>query len=117
MPKVWSEVRFRGEKAEVEVRTLVNSGASLTVITEEIARAIKPKRMGPTRVILATGEEVEAEVYIIKIEVYNPKTGERRKCETEALLLSGRKYPLLGISAMDKLRVSPDVPRGELRFE
>ena len=117
MPKVWSEVGFKGEKGEVKAKTLVNSGASLSVLTEEIVKTIKPKGMGSTKVILATGEEIEAKIFIVEIEVRDLKRGEKRKCETEALLLLGRKYPLLGISAMDKLRVFPDVPRGELKFE
>lgn len=116
MPKVWSEVKFRGEKGEVIRKSLANSGASLTVLTPDILDAIKPKALGKTKVVLATGEKIDGEVYLVGVEILDERRKEWRKCEDQAVVIGKREYPLLGVSSMEKLKVSPSVQDGKLIF-
>lgn len=117
MPEVWIDVKFKGEKGGVKARTLVNSGASSTVLPESIIKEIQPKTIGYTDIKVASGQKFSSNVYLIEIEIENPETKEIRKGEIEAVMLPEREYPLLGVPAMDKLNITPDVPKGKVKFE
>ncbi len=117
MPEVLIPAELRGIKGVKEVIMLANSGSDYTILTEELADEIGPRRLGrEIELRVGGGGTVRGELCLVKIKVRDEETGEERSEEVEAVILPGQDEPLAGISTLEKLGVLLDMKRGEFRF-
>jgi len=116
VPKVYKKITYKGKKGEIEGNTLINSGADLTILTQEIVEKIDPEYIGECDVETADGRLITAKLY--KVEVKIPESeGKIRKAMTEAILLPHKSYPILGVETMERLHITPDVETGKIIFK
>lgn len=115
MPEVWHRVLLKGEKGEVEVLALFNSGSSFIVLSDSLARTIGPKAAGVAEIELVTGVTIKRKAYEIAVELKNERTKKIRKAETYATI-EKRDYPLIGTMAMEKLKIGLDLTNGKILF-
>ncbi|MDI6840707.1 MAG: hypothetical protein QMD71_07675 [bacterium] len=113
MPRVYEKIIYKGQKGEIEVNTLINSGADLTILTQEIVEKIDPEYIGECDVETADGRWSTAKLYKVGIKIYilNRKI---RKTIGEAILLTRKSYSILGVETMEKLHIIPDVETGRV---
>jgi predicted aspartyl protease len=116
MPAIWCKVGLKGRTGEVDVTSLLNSGSDLVVLPKRIAKEISPNPVGDVEVELANGKIVRRKVYEVDLWIENPDTGEKREAKVQATI-EERDYPLIGISAMEKLKIVPDVVSGKILFK
>jgi predicted aspartyl protease len=104
-------------RAEVEL--LLNSGGRGTelAIPKSLAKKIG---LNPSRraTVIFGGSKFRAPAGEVKVEVENPKTGEKRGAVLEAVVLPDKVLDcaLLGVVGQEKLRVAPNTPLGEPIF-
>ena len=105
MGHIYQEVRLKAEKS-ISVRMLVDTGATYSVITPQIARALgihKPRRMVHVRLADSRHARLGADVAVVRI---NGR-------EAPSTILVGRvDEPILGVEALESLGLVVD-PRKE----
>ena len=115
MPAIWLEVKFKGKKGEVEALSLLNSGSDIVVLPKVIANEISPVHSGRIKVELANGKIIKRDAYYIEIEVKNIETGKKRRAKVLATI-EKRDYPLIGVAALEKLKLMLDIVNGKVIF-
>jgi hypothetical protein len=118
MPEVFVRTELIA-KRKLVVELLLNSGGrgAELVISKGLARklGLKPRTSGW---IHFGDRKFRAEIADLRVRVKNPKTREVRESVMEAAVLPGAVLdcPLLGVVGQEKLRITPNVPLGEVIF-
>ncbi len=117
MPEVLIPAELKGEKGIKEIIMLANSGSDYTILPENIANEIGPKKLKrKIELRVGGGGIVKGELCLIEIKVRDPESNEERSEKVEAVILRGQEEPLAGISTLEKLGILLDMKRGKFKF-
>ena len=106
MGHVFTDVYLEGLESSEKVRMLVDTGATLTVISSELAQRLGVPKLKPRKVKLANGIEVNAEAGIINIKING------REAPTAVLIMG--EEPLLGVETLETLGLKVNPETGKL---
>lgn len=106
MGHVFVEVQLAGLKAAERVKMLVDTGATLTTISSDLAQRLGIPTLKPSKVRLADGREVETKAGVVSLKVNG------REAPTTVLIMGGE--PLLGVEALETLGLKVNPTTGEL---
>ena len=106
MGHVFVHVKLAGLKAAERVRMLVDTGATLTTISSDLAQRLGIPTLKPSKVRLADGREVEVEAGVVGLKVNG------REAPTTVLIMG--EEPLLGVEALETLGLKVNPTTGEL---
>jgi clan AA aspartic protease len=108
MGHVQVEATFIGARGRRKVSTLVDTGATYTVLPPQLAEALHiPRLPKPLKLRLANGQSVEVQVGTVAIRIGN------REAPTTVVLLPGAE-PLLGAEALEALGLKVNLTTGKL---
>jgi clan AA aspartic protease len=96
-------VYLEGTKKGEEMKVLVDTGATFTVIPKDLAERLGVPKLRKERVKLANGMEVKAEAGVVHIKI------KEREAPTTVLIMDCEE-PLLGVEALETLglKVNPE---------
>lgn len=106
MGHVFVEAQLAGLKAAERVKMLVDTGATLTTISSDLAQRLGIPTLKPSKVRLADGREVEAKAGVVGLKVNG------REAPTTVLIME--EEPLLGVEALETLGLKVNPTTGEL---
>jgi len=106
MGHVFTDAYLEGLVSGEKVRMLVDTGATLTAISSQLAQRLGVPKLPPRKVKLANGSEVEAEVGMIDIKVNG------REVPTMVLIMG--EEPLLGVETLETLGLKVNPETGKL---
>lgn len=101
---VCTDITLRGPKGTVTLRrALVDTGASLTTVSPDIARRLGLQPYDTVSVTIAGGLEREAEVAGARATI------DGRSAPVQVVILPGQERPLIGVETLEMLglRVNP----------
>ena len=111
MGHVFVEAQLAGLKAAERVKMLVDTGATLTTISSELAQRLGIPTLKPSKVRLADGREVETKAGVVSLKVNG------REAPTTVLVMGEEPWlgePLLGVEALETLGLKVNPTTGEL---
>ena len=106
MGHVFTDAYLEGLVSGEKVRMLVDTGATFTTISSELADRLGVSRLKPRKVKLANGIEVNAEAGAINIKVNG------REVPTTVLIMG--EEPLLGVETLETLGLKVNPETGKL---
>lgn len=106
MGHIFTDAYLEGLVSGEKVRMLVDTGATLTVISSELAERLGVSRLKSRKVKLANGIEVNAEAGAINIKVNG------REVPTTVLIMG--EEPLLGVETLETLGLKVNPETGKL---
>ena len=112
---IFCKGKFKGMKAEVKAKTLLNTGADYAILPRWMAEKISPKPMGEEEFELANGSIVRRRVYEVEVEIQD-HAGKRRGCKSLSTI-EERLDPAIGFQAMKKIKLIPNPAKGKAYFE
>jgi predicted aspartyl protease len=117
MPVIKIRTSFEGRSGVKTTTALANSLSDFVIITKQVADAIDPEPLGYEQELeVGGGGTIRGPVYRVKVQVKDEKS-EEREAEVKAILLEGERIPILGLEALEKLRILLDIPEGRFSFE
>lgn len=112
MPVIEIKTAFKGRKGTKSAIAAANTLSDLVILTKEIVDAVDPEPLHyEEELVVGGGGTVRGPAYRIEVRVKD-KSGRERKAKVKAVLLEGEKVPILGIEALEKLRILLNVPEG-----
>ena len=106
MGHIFTDAYLEGLVSGEKVRMLVDTGATWTSISSELAQRLGVTKLKPRKVKLADGNEVNAEVGVIDIKVNG------REVPTIVLIMG--EEPLLGVETLETLGLKVNPETGKL---
>ena len=99
---------LEGRKKGEEVKMLVDTGATFTVIPKDLAERLDIPKLRKERVKLANGLEMEAEAGVVHVKI------EEREAPATVLIMDCEE-PLLGVESLETLglKVNPETEKLE----
>ncbi|MBE3588499.1 MAG: clan AA aspartic protease [Thermoanaerobacteraceae bacterium] len=101
MGHVYVNAQLEGTKGMEMVTMLVDTGATLSAIPENLAERIGVPKLGPKKVQLANGQEFNVQFGVVNIKING------REAPTTVLIVGNE--PLLGVETLETLglKVNP----------
>jgi clan AA aspartic protease len=98
---VFVNVQLEGASSKEETTMLVDTGATLSTIPKDLADRLGVPRLGPRKVQLADGQELQVEAGVVHVKI------DGREAPTTVLILGNE--PLLGVETLETLglKVNP----------
>ncbi|MEM2674705.1 MAG: hypothetical protein QXW77_03630 [Candidatus Hadarchaeales archaeon] len=119
MPEVYVNAKLQHGAKEIDAKLLLNSGGvgAELVIPQSLAKKLELKPWGRAEVSFG-GRKLGGKTASVKVTIKNQRTGEERVSILETIVLPDKiiDVPLLGVVAQEKLRITPNVPTGEVLF-
>jgi len=111
LPEVYVNAKLQHGAKEIDAKLLLNSGGvgAELVIPQSLAKKLELKPWGRAEVSFG-GRKLGGKTASVKVTIKNQRTGEERVSILETIV------PLLGVVAQEKLRITPNVPTGEVLF-
>ncbi len=108
MGHTFVNTHLEGRKKGEEVKMLVDTGATFTVIPKDLAERLGVPKLRKERVKLANGLEMEAEAGLLHIKI------KEREAPTTVLIMDCEE-PLLGVETLETLglKVNPETEKLE----
>ena len=108
MGHTFVEAYLEGRKKGAEVKMLVDTGATFTVIPGDLAEELGIPKLGTESVKLANGMAMEAEAGIVHVKI------KEREAPTTVLIMDCEE-PLLGVETLETLglKVNPETEKLE----
>ena len=107
MGHTFVNVYLEGKKRGEEVKMLVDTGATFTVIPKDLAERLDIPKLRKEKVKLANGMEKEAEAGIVHVKI-----NEREAPAT--VLIMDCEEPLLGVETLESLGLKVNPETGKL---
>lgn len=115
--KIVIDSKVKGRKEEITVPLYANTFSDFLILTGDVAEKIDPKPLGyEEEVEVGGGGKIKGKACLVKLRVKHPKTKEERETETEAIIVEGEKYCVLGHETLEKLRIRLNPTTGEFEF-